>query len=177
MHERAGDCDPLLFATRQCIHEAVKPIPEPDLIQYRNAPLTGMRSTHAIELQYQPYVFLHVQGRHEVEELIDKTNVLAAEQRQMRLCQRGDIETVDGHRATVGTIDPADEIQQCGFARAAAAHDSHHLAIGKLGIRMIENTMLPLTFTEAATQIRNAQHDTAPAEVAVPRLLRKNFPN
>src|SRR3954464_2816749 len=157
MHQRSGDRDPLLFATRQCIHEAVKPIPEPDLIQYRNAPLTGMRSTHAIELQYQPYVFLHVEGRHEVEELIDKTNVLAAEQSQMWLCQRGDIETIDAHRPTVRTIDAADEIQQRGFARAAAAEDSHHLAIGKFSVRMMENTMLPLTFTEAATQILNAQ--------------------
>src|SRR3954453_4411677 len=103
MHERAGDCDPLLFATRQCIHEAVKPIPEPDFIQYRNAPLTGSSSTHAIELQYQPDVFLHIQGRHEVEELIDKTNVLAAEHGQMRLCQRGDIEAIDVHRPAVGT--------------------------------------------------------------------------
>ena len=62
------------------------------------------------------------------------------------------------HRPAVGAIDAADEIQQRGFSRAAAADDRHHFAIGKFSLRMLENPMLPRAFTKAATQILNAQH-------------------
>ncbi len=71
----------------------------------------------------------------------------------MRLAQGRDIEAVDAHRPAVGTIDAADEIQQRGFSRAAATDDRHHFAIGKFSFRVLENPMLPLAFTKAATQI------------------------
>src|SRR5882757_2909082 len=117
MYERAGDCHALLLTAGQCIYEAVKTIPEPYFLQNCRAAFARLRATHAIQFQNESNVFFHIQRRNEVEELINKTNVLAPEQSQMRLAQCGDSHVVDGHCPTVGMIDSADEIQECGFSR------------------------------------------------------------
>src|SRR3569833_3042065 len=136
----------------------MKTIAEPYFLQHCSATLARFRTPHPIELEDQADVFLHIECRNEIEELVDKADVLAAEQGQSGLCQGRDIETVDAHRPPVGPIDAADEIQQCGFSRATAADDSIHLAVCKISLCMLENAMLTLTFTKAATQILNAQH-------------------
>src|SRR5882757_10074421 len=178
MHERAGNRHPLLLPTGQRIYEAASAITEADFLQPCHATFARFRSAHTIELENQPDVFLHVQGRNQVEELVNESDVLAPVQSQGRLFQSRDIEALDPHCPAIGTVNAADEIEECGFSRAAAADDSNHLAAGKLRIGPVENPMLALALAKAATQLLNAQHcfsthtistDTAPAHVAVPR--------
>src|SRR3954466_11233237 len=93
----------LAHVAQQFSRKSASGIPEADFLENCCATCASFRASHTIQLQDQPDVFLHIQRRDEVEELIHKADVLAPIQSQLGLGQCGDIEAVDRHCPTVGT--------------------------------------------------------------------------
>ena len=158
MYERASNGHTLLLPARELVNGAPRPIVQTDLPQYRSTTLARLGSPHSVELENQPHVFLHIECGNQIEELVDESNVLPPEQREARLGQRSDLHGIDFNRPAVGTIDTADQIEQRRFPRSAAANDCNDLTVGEVRLGMIEHTVLPPPFAEAATQALNAQH-------------------
>ena len=61
-------------------------------------------------------------------ELEDEADARVAEADQGVVRQRAEVAPVDDHRAAVGPIEPAEQVQQGALADAAGAHHGHHLA-------------------------------------------------
>ncbi len=64
--------------------------------------------------------------------------------------------SVDLYLAIIGYIDAADEVQEGGFAGAAASSQRHFLASDKCCVKRLQDGMQLLAFMEAACQIRQA---------------------
>src|SRR5256885_17058191 len=82
----------------------------------------------SVEFQHQAHVLFDIEGRDQVEELVDEADVGAAEQGAGGLAHGRHVTPVDLHGATLGRVDAADEIEERGFARAAASGDRDRLA-------------------------------------------------
>jgi FKBP-type peptidyl-prolyl cis-trans isomerase len=158
MYESPGNGDALLLTTGQRIHSTARPFSQTNLPEHRSASLARLRTTHSVELEYQTHVLFDIERGNEVEELVDKTDVLAAEQRKARLRKSCHLHAVDFNRPAVGAIDAADQVQKRGFSGAAASDNGDNFAVGKLSLRVVQHTMLALTLAKAARQAFNADH-------------------
>src|SRR5207302_2185578 len=64
----------------------------------------------------------------QVEELEDETDVVAPVGGERTVVERVDVAAVDGHRARVGRLQAAQDVEQGALAAAARAHDGDELS-------------------------------------------------
>src|SRR5262249_5851165 len=79
-------------------------------------------------------------------------------QRARRLTERRHFDAIDVHRAVIGSINAADEVEERGLARAASAHDRHALTGGDPRVEPIQDAVHPATLTEAAGELSDIEH-------------------
>jgi hypothetical protein len=158
VYHRAGDGDALLFAAGECIDRAVRASLQPDIGKRRQAALACGPSAHPIQLEHQAHVLGNIERRNQIEKLVDEADVGATEQGARRFRERAHLQAIDVDGAAVGTIDAADQVEQCRFARAAATHDRDALAGGDLRIELIENAVDALALAEVAAELADAEH-------------------
>ena len=60
-------------------------------------------------------------------ELEHEAEMLVPEVRELLRRERGHVDTVNRHRAGIGTVERADDLKQCGLAGTTWADDAHHL--------------------------------------------------
>jgi Domain of unknown function (DUF4124) len=113
-------------------------------------------SLYCIQIEYQAHVVGDCEGGQQIECLIDKTDMFASEKGAIAFRHRGDQLSVDLYLAIIGYIDAADEVQEGGFAGAAASSQRHFLATDKCCVERLQDGMQLLTFMEAASQIGQA---------------------
>ena len=158
MHQRAGDGDALLLAAGERIDRAMGAGAQADILESREAALTCRAAAYPIELEHQANVLGDIERRDEIEELVHEADVGATKQCARRLAERGHLEPIDVHRAAVGAIDAADQVEERRFARAAAAHDRDALTGGDLRVEPVENAVDALTLAEVAAKLADTHH-------------------
>src|SRR6202030_4168270 len=113
---------------------------------------------YAVQFQHQTHVFRDVEGRDQVEELVDEADVGAPEQGAGRLAHRRHVTAVDLHGTAVGAVDAADEIEKRRFGRAAASGDRDRLAAAHVRVGAVEHLVHAPALAEAAGKLSNAEH-------------------
>ncbi len=86
----------------------------------------------------------------------------APKARALRLFERGDVAPVELDGAGVDPIDPADDIQQGGFARPAAPDDGNGCAVSDGSADIVQHAMFATAFPEAAREILEEEHSACP---------------
>ena len=99
MHQRARQGHALLFAAGEHVDRGVGRSPRPTRSSIARLRRRACAAAHAIQRQHQAHVLLHAERRQQVEELVDETDVAAAEQRALGLRQR---RQVDARRRAPG---------------------------------------------------------------------------
>ena len=84
----------------------------------------------------------------EIEELEDEADLVAAQAGEVVVGQVGDGLAVDADLAGAGTIEPADQIEERGFAGAGGPDDGDHLAARDLEIDRFERGHLALAVVD-----------------------------
>ena len=97
----------------------VAPVGQPDLGEKRAGPRPRGVTRPAVQLEREAEVLLHRERRNQIEELEDEPHVMPAEQRAPRLGRPREREPVDDDLAGGRHVDPADQVEQRGLARAA----------------------------------------------------------
>ena len=123
MDQGARQRHALLFTPGEHIHGRMQPIAQAHALAASRGCAPRLRRAHAVQRQHQAHVLLHIQRGQQIEELVDEADLAAPEQRALRLAQGAQVLSVKDHPSGVGPIDAADEIEQGGFAGAAAADD------------------------------------------------------
>src|SRR5207248_1679116 len=111
---RRGDrrLAPLVQPSLAQLQRAVRARGETHVGEHREAARACLRAPYAVELEHQAHVLLDIEGRDEVEELVDEADVSAAEERTGGLAHRRHLTAVDLHGSAVGVVDAADEIEE-----------------------------------------------------------------
>ncbi|MEC5149951.1 hypothetical protein RCH22_001592 [Cryobacterium psychrotolerans] len=81
-----------------------------------------------VESEWQGDVPPHVQRRDEVERLEDEADPAAAQDRQFRVAQAGDLGITQPNPAGACLVQSRHDVHQGGLARAARPHDRRELA-------------------------------------------------
>jgi FKBP-type peptidyl-prolyl cis-trans isomerase len=166
VRQRTRNRHPLLFTAGQPVDRAVQPVAEPDFGENGGTALSGRGTPDPIELEGEAHILLDIERGDEIEELVYEPEMSASEERALRFLHRGNHAVPDRHFAAVGAVDPADDIQQGGFAGAASAHDRHHFAGGDAGIDPVEHPVHTGTLGEAAAELADDDQGLIPERAA-----------
>ena len=133
--QRARDRHALLLAARELRRIVMAAIVQPHLVEQRLGAGGGIGA--ARDLHRHLDVLERGQRRHQVEELEDEADLLAAQARQRVFVERGDVDAVDQDLARRRRVEPGDEPEQRGLAAARRPDDRQALAVGHVeGQRM-----------------------------------------
>src|SRR5690606_35802776 len=83
---------------------------------------------------YKLYVLAGRQAWDQIVELKDETDMLAAKQRQCMIIERGERLAFEPHLTGRGTVQTAQNVQQCRFARTGWAQQHHQFALRDIEI-------------------------------------------
>src|SRR5207302_9628336 len=75
----------------------------------------------------------------QVVELEHEADVGGPPARQLTAGQAVDAPPVHHHAARGRRVEPADEVQQCGLARARRSHEGHEVAAGNVEIHAVQH--------------------------------------
>ncbi len=135
--KRAGDCNTLLFATRELAGIMVEAFAETDSNEFPFGDLEGVR--HVGQFQRNGYVF---QRRHigdEVERLENDADILAAEIRESILAELMQFRARYDDLAAIQPFETGKHHQKGRFSRTGRADDPHRLAFANGKIDALEN--------------------------------------
>ena len=119
--QRPADAGPLLLSARELVGIGVELVRE--LEGFGQLFQLPRRGASAVEQQRQRDVLPHREQRHQIVELIDKTDLPAAEERALFLAQALKRNPLELDAAARGPVDPAQQMHQGGLAAARRAHD------------------------------------------------------
>ncbi len=90
----------------------------------------GAIGTHAfaVNQERQRDVLFRREGRHEVVELKNETDLAPSDKRQLVILQQGKTLIAEFHFALGRLIEPAEQVEERGLARAARPHDRDEFA-------------------------------------------------
>src|SRR5882672_1823181 len=156
--QRARNGNALLLATRQYVDAAGGPGCETHLLEELLRVATRAGPTHAIELEHETHVLFDVERRDQVEELVDESDVATPEARTLGFdeLRNGGLVELDG--AGVRAVDAADQVEERGLARTAAAGDDHEFTVPDVGFGPIQDPMQAFTLAKATTYRTQAEH-------------------
>jgi hypothetical protein len=119
----SGHRDALLLAAREVTGEVTGPRGHAQPFQQLHRPATRRTARHADEQRRQLHVLHRGQLVDQVERLEHKADVAAPEDRPARLREAVNPHAAQRQLASVGTLQPAQQVQQGRLAAAARAHD------------------------------------------------------
>jgi hypothetical protein len=99
----------------------------------------ALGAVEARQQQRQFDVLLGRQHRHQVVELEDETDVVAAPGRQLPGAHRVDALPVDVDLTAAGRIQSADQVEQRGLARTRRAHQCDEVALLDVQVDAVQN--------------------------------------
>ena len=144
--QRSRDGDPLLLASGEPVGEAPRAVGEPDALEQGARPRAAGRVVTAGELERQQQVLLHGEEGDQVEELEDEPDAPPPEERAVALAERRDVGAVHHHRARGRQVDAADQVEERGLSRPAAADQHRDLALPDRGVHVAEDDALAVAF-------------------------------
>jgi hypothetical protein len=133
--EGAGDGHALLLAARELRRVMVRAVGEVDV--FEELPPAFARPADARDLQRREDVFERRHRRDEMERLEDEAELAAAQGGQSVLAHRGDLLAVDEDAAGGRRVEPGDEAEQRGLARARGADDGDELPVGDGQVKLV----------------------------------------
>ena len=115
----------------------VATVRQPNFVQQLPRARDGVAPTR--DLHRHQDVLEGGQRRHEVEELEDEADLLAAQSRQFVFAEGGDVDAVDEDLARARGIEAGQQAQECGLAAARRTDDRHELAGRDRQIEWMQN--------------------------------------
>ena len=152
LHDGAADGHALLLATGELVGQLVPVLVEPERVQQ----LVNIQR-RVREIGADLDVLLDVQVGDQVIELKDVAQVLAAVLRERFLAHVLELVAADGDEARVGAVDPADDVQQGGLARAGRAEQDADLAARDRKRHPTQDLLPGLTAAVALFQVHDLQ--------------------
>ncbi len=128
VHQCAGDGHSLLLATRQLRRPVVQAVAQAHPPQHRGSRV--VRPAHTGHLQRQRGVVERAQAGQQVEALEDDADAVAPQVGQAVGVERGEVDAVDADAAGGRPLEPRQQQQQRGLARARRPGDGHARAGG-----------------------------------------------
>ena len=144
--QRPRDGYALLFAARQLRGQMFDAIAKADAVQ--GLPCFAFVRC-AVKVLSQHHVFQRRKIRNEMELLKYEANFFSAEPGQAILIKPADVNAVDQGPTAGGGIEPAENVNQSGFARTRRAHDRDPFALLNFERNAVERTH----FTEFFAQV------------------------
>src|SRR5262249_51868463 len=145
-HDRTSDGHALLLSAGELARVVVHPFGQADNPQGGFDVLATVGLGKLGEQQRELYVLERGEHRNEVVHLEDESDVARAPLRQLTRGHVGDFVTGDGDAAVGWYVEPAEQVEQCWFARTAGAHKSHEVALVYIEVQPLED----LNFLAAA---------------------------
>ena len=152
LHDGAADGHALLLAAGELVGQLVPVLVEPERVQQ----LVNIQR-RVREIGADLDVLLDVQVGDQVIELKDVAQVLAAVLRERFLAHVLELVAADGDEARVGAVDPADDVQQGGLARAGRAEQDADLAARDRKRHPAQDLLPGLTAAVALFQVHDLQ--------------------
>jgi hypothetical protein len=168
VNQGAGHGDPLLLPAGQRVGETVPITGQIDGREHVRHGAVSRAAPPPQQLQRQAQVFRHRQGGQQVEELEHEADVPAAQQRAFPFAEGGDVDAAHLEAAGLGAVDAADQVEQGGFARAAAAHQRHRLAGGDFQRGIRQHVVPAARFGIAVAYALQAHHGLSAVHPAAP---------
>jgi hypothetical protein len=128
--ERAADGDTLLLPAGKLGRPVRAPLREAEVSEQLVDP-RAVRM-HTRDRERQRHVLFGGEHRQEVEELEDEADVLAAQLRQARVVEIGDVDPFDGDRAGGRLVEARQDVHQRRLARAGWAHYGREMSVPHL---------------------------------------------
>ena len=151
VHERAGNCDSLLFTAGELGRAMAESVTETHGRDYLVEPVP--LRTAAGQIQGKGDVLGGAQGGHEVEGLVHEPDMLAAEQRPVTLREARQVDAGNHDAAGIRGVDAADEIQQGRFAGSAASAHGNRLATQEVRADVVQHEVPAPPFGERLAEM------------------------
>ena len=157
--QRAGDGDALLLAAGEVVRQAVQLFLKPQ--QRDNLHDEGLIRFPAVQGDREDDVFPDAQHRHQVVVLEDKADLLAAEDGGLlagKVCKLG---AAHLDAALGGGVQPAQHVEQGGFARTGGADDGGEFAALDVQVHPVQRAHLRFAAAVVFFQSSCLQDDVA----------------
>jgi hypothetical protein len=128
VHQSASDGDTLHLSTGELVRKAVAEAVEFDPAQTLVG--DGAGSEDASEQKRKLDIFVDSEGVEELKGLKDKADFVAAQNREGSVVEAGSWRAINEDGAAGGKVHGAGEIEEGGFAAAAASHECEEIACG-----------------------------------------------
>jgi hypothetical protein len=132
--ERPCDREALLLAAAELVRRRARDVREPEPL---DEPASAL--ARAGQPRREQDVALAGQLRQQVEELEDEADMVASQGAQLALRGARDAPPGDDDLARVGAVEPAEQVQERGLARPAAAEDGDDLARPDVEVGAVED--------------------------------------
>ena len=139
VHQRTGDCHPLLLAARELRWLVGEPFGQSHHGEQLPGRLTGFLFAPTRYQGRYHYILLGSEFRKQVVGLEDETQLPAAKGRELFLRHSQHRRPVYFQTARVRSHQGAQYLQQCGFTRPGSTHDGYYLALRGLEIHTVEH--------------------------------------
>src|SRR5262249_15245972 len=144
---------------------------ETDVVEQRQGLRLFRLGAAAEQLEREKHVLLDRQGGDQVEELEDEADPPPAQQGALAFGEAAELGAVETDLAAVGGLDAGDQIEQRGFAGAAAAEQDHQLAAADLEVEAGQHLVLAAAFAEGFGDLAQDDQGTT-RRTTVGRLAR-----
>ena len=124
MDQSAGEGHALLLSAGKAVGKGLRALAQPHPgQQILGRPVFLRAQSPFLQLQGKQQVLQNRKGVYQVEKLKDKADMIATKQGSFLLAKGIQADAVDAHLAAVRQVDAADQVEQRGLARTAAADD------------------------------------------------------
>src|SRR5262245_31562915 len=142
--QRARDRDALPLTARQFFRQMRETIAELHERPQLARALVDLAARPSAQVKRQADVFQARQRRQQVEELENKTDLVAPHLRQLVVVQAGERLAIDQHIAGGGTVEAAHQVEECRFTGSGLTDDRDHLAARNRQRDVVERGDAPL---------------------------------
>jgi hypothetical protein len=107
----------------------VEPLPEADASEQLRRALPRLLERAAGNAHRHLHVLSGVEFRQQMVKLKDESNVAVPELHQLAVAQGSQVRVGNANLAFVGTIEPAEDVEQRALPHTGCPDDGHHLAV------------------------------------------------
>src|SRR6266542_815260 len=136
--QRAGDGDALALAAGKLIRLVLQAMAKLHQVQQLAGALVYFLAAPAFEMKRQRHVLQAGEAGQQVEELKNKTDLVAPQAREVVVRESVQRLAVNRNLAGGGAVETADQVEQRRFARTGGADDRDHLAARDVQIHAFE---------------------------------------
>jgi hypothetical protein len=151
----------LAFAARKLVREVIHAVVKVNHLEKLFGPCLNFVEGPVTKVQWQSDIFKRTQRGEEIEELKDESDFVATDAREIVIPQAREVLTLDLDCAGGRTIQPSDQVQQCGLPGSGRADDRHQFTAFHLKAYIFQSLRrsLALKYLRHLRQ-RDHQHQT-----------------